>query len=200
MRSLRAFSLATLALTAAALCIGAAEMPASPSLYDGNGNLNFPADYREWVFVSSGLDMSYSANAPMGGDTHMFNNVFVQRPAYDAFLKNGVWPDKTVLLLENRGGTTNQSILKHGQIQTQEIMGYEAHVKDTRFKGGWAFFAFDDTSKPATEISHSASCYSCHEAHAAVDTTFVQFYPTLMPVAKNLKTLTAAYLAENPAK
>jgi len=28
------------------------------------------------------------------------------------------------------------------------------------------------------------NCYSCHSAHAAVDTTFVQFYPTLAPIAK----------------
>jgi hypothetical protein len=39
-------------------------------------------------------------------------------------------------------------------------------------------------------------CYSCHEQHAAVDTTFVQFYPTLLPIAKAKKTLSAAYLKE----
>ena len=27
-------------------------------------------------------------------------------------------------------------------------------------------------------------CYACHDAHAAVEHTFVQFYPTLIPVAK----------------
>ena len=27
-------------------------------------------------------------------------------------------------------------------------------------------------------------CYSCHEQHGAVDTTFVQFYPTLIDAAK----------------
>jgi hypothetical protein len=36
----------------------------------------------------------------------------------------------------------------------------------------------------------------CHEQHGAVDTTFVQFYPTLMPKAQEMKTLAAAYLAD----
>ena len=33
-------------------------------------------------------------------------------------------------------------------------------------------------------IPTAADCYSCHAAHAAVDTTFVQFYPTLLPIAQ----------------
>jgi hypothetical protein len=42
----------------------------------------------------------------------------------------------------------------------------------------------------------TADCYSCHASHAAVDTTFVQFYPTLLPIAKSKNTLTPAYLKE----
>ena len=181
----------------AAAAVAAAETPAPEGApqYDTKGNLAFSGDYREWVFLSSGLDMSYTADAPMAGE-HMFNNVFAPRAAYESFLKNGVWPDRTVLMLENRGGTTNLSMLKHGQIQTTEVMGLEAHVKDSRFTGGWAFFAFDDGKKPAAEIPHAASCYSCHQAHGAADTTFVQFYPTLLPVATKMKTLSTGYLAE----
>jgi hypothetical protein len=32
-----------------------------------------------------------------------------------------------------------------------------------------------------------------------VDTTFVQFYPTLLPIARAKGTLTPAYLKEEPA-
>jgi hypothetical protein len=64
-------------------------------------------------------------------------------------------------------------------------MGGEAHVKDTaRFPGGWAFFAFSSMA-PAPQIPTTAECYSCHQQHGAVDTTFVQFYPTLLPVAQS---------------
>jgi hypothetical protein len=45
-------------------------------------------------------------------------------------------------------------------------------------------------------MKRPASCYECHESHAAVDTTFVQFYPTLMALAKTKGTLSAAYLKE----
>lgn len=198
MRSLHVFSIVAIA----ALGLGATQMPEPDGAprYSDKGDLILPADYREWVFLSSGLDMSYSPGAPMEGQ-HMFNNVFVPRIAYEAFLKTGTWPDKTVLMLENRGGTTNRSILKHGQIQTTDVMGLEVHVKDTaRFKDGWAFFTYTDGPKPAAEIPHTADCYSCHAAHGAVDTTFVQFYPTLMPVAQNRKTLSTLYLAETGQK
>jgi aspartate oxidase len=78
-------------------------------------------------------------------------------------------------------------------------MGLEAHVKDTaRFKGGWGFFSFDGTS-PADRIATTASCYACHQTHAAADTTFVQFYPTLLPIATKRGTLSPAYLAESGA-
>lgn len=42
-------------------------------------------------------------------------------------------------------------------------------------------------------IPPAASCYACHSAHAAVDTTFVQFYATLLPIAKNHATLSRGY-------
>jgi hypothetical protein len=45
-------------------------------------------------------------------------------------------------------------------------------------------------------IPTTATCYSCHSEHAAVDTTFVQFYPTLLPIAKSKGTLAEGYLKE----
>ena len=71
-------------------------------------------------------------------------------------------------------------------------MGLEVHVKDeAQFPGKWAFFGFDN-EKTAKMIPTSADCYSCHSAHAAVDTTFVQFYPTLLPIAKSKGTFKVA--------
>jgi hypothetical protein len=34
-------------------------------------------------------------------------------------------------------------------------------------------------------------------AHAAVDTTFVQFYPTLLPIAQKKGTLSESFVKEN---
>jgi hypothetical protein len=197
MRPVYIFSVAAAATVAVGLFMSAAPMPANDGAprYDAAGRLVFPADYRDWVFLSSGLDMSYIEDQPPAG-VHIFNNVFVPREAYAAFLRNGVWPDKTVLLTEHRVGATNLSILKHGQIQTTNIVGFEAHVKDTRFKGNWAFYGFGNGQATAGEIPHGSDCYSCHQDHAAADTTFVQFYPTLLPVATALKTLSPSYLSE----
>jgi cytochrome P460 len=149
--------------------------------YTQDGRLQFPDTYREWVYLSSGLDMSYRDR---GMDHSMFDNVFADPTSYREFMRTGTWPDGAQLALETRGATEKGSINKSGKFQNGDMMGVEVHVKDTkRFAGGWAFFAFDGTT-PAAQIPTAADCYSCHRDHAVVDTTFVQFYPTLLPVAK----------------
>ena len=133
----------------------------------------------------------------------MFDNVFVNPDAYKSFLQTGTWPDKTMLVLEVRVAGSKASINKSGHYQTSELMGREVHVKDeSRFPGKWAFFGFEDMA-PSKQVPKEAACYSCHEQHAAVDTTFVQFYPTLIELAKQKGTLSANYLkdeAENAKK
>jgi Cytochrome P460 len=126
----------------------------------------------------------------------MFDNVFVNREAYEAFQKAGTWPDKTIFMLEVRKGQGKGSINRKGMFQA-DVIGREAHVKDTaRFKSGWAFFPFGGGQGPSQALPQNSPCNVCHEQHAAVDTTFVQFYPTLLPRAQEMKTLSAAYLAE----
>jgi hypothetical protein len=136
----------------------------------------------------------------MAMEHSMFDNVFVNPESYKAFLETGKWPDKTMLVLEVRGAGTNASINKSGHFQTDEMMGREVHVRDdSRFDGRWAFFGFDDANT-AKMVPKEASCYSCHQQHAAVDTTFVQFYPTLIGIAKAKGTLSPSYVQEEAAK
>jgi hypothetical protein len=171
------------------------QTPVAPNgpVYNDKGELLAPADYREWIYLSSGLDMSYSERLLAMGHS-MFSNVFVNPDAYRAFQRTGTWPDKTMLVMEVRGASSKGSINKNGHYQSGGVMGVEVHVKDsTRFNGGWAFFAVDGGT-PAAPIPASAECYSCHRQHAAVDTTFVQFYPTLIDLATQKGTLSAAYL------
>ena len=138
--------------------------------------------------------MSYSPNAMEMGH-HMFDNVFVNPEAYRVFVATGTWPDKTIFVLEVRRAEGKGSINQKGNYQGA-VMGIEVHVKDEkRFPGKWAFFGFGD-AKTAKMIPTTAACYSCHSSHAAVDTTFVQFYPTLLPIAKSKGTLAPAYLKE----
>jgi hypothetical protein len=179
-----------------AVTLAAPPDPGMPQ-YDPNGKLILPADYRDWTFLTSGLDMSYESGPP--ATDHVFNNVFVPYWAYESFRQKGVWPDQTFLLIEVRAGAGDVSINKRGLVQTTKVNQWEAHVKDrVRFKaeGGWGFFHFD-SNQPAKLIPvDPMGCYACHLAHGAADTTFVQFYPTLLPVATRLKTLSPAYLSE----
>jgi hypothetical protein len=177
----------TLLLALYALPTPATDAP----VYTAKGNLVMPTNYREWVFLTAGIDMSYTATASAGHS--MFDNVFVNPSSYKAFMATGTWPDKTTFILEVRGAENPVSINKRGHTQSTEIMGTEIHVKDN---GKWSFYDLPAGATEADLIPPPASCYTCHEAHGAADTTFVQFYPTLLPVAKQKQTLSAAYLKE----
>src|SRR5712671_2947468 len=146
-----------------------ATAPGNGPEYTSDAQLKFPEHYREWVYLTSGFDMSYNPAMQMGH--HMFDNVFVNPEAYKAFVETGTWPDKTMMVLEVRGAQDKGSINKSGNYQGTELMGVEVHVKDeARFAGKWAFFGFDD-GKTAKMTPTSATCYTCHAEHAAVDTT-----------------------------
>lgn len=161
-------------------------------VYRANSHIVMPSDYRDWIYLSSGLDMTYGPLATKKQDGHsLFDNVFVNPEAYRAFRQSGKWPDKTVLVLEVRKAGSNTTLNKAGQFQGPEVTGLELHVKD-RAKGGWAFYDVNSSGE-GTRFDRSASCYTCHETHAAVDTTFVQFYPTLLPIAEQKGTLSSRH-------
>jgi Cytochrome P460 len=173
--------------------------PKHQPVYTQDGQLRLPSDYREWVFLTSGFDMSYNPDMTM--DHHMFDNVFVNPEAWKVFESTGTWPDKTVLVLELRRAEGKGSINQKGNFQTAEPMGIEVHVKDEfRFNGKWAFFGFSASDRSAKMTPLTQDCYSCHAEHGAVDTTFVQFYPTLMPIATRKGTLEAAYQKSEPGR
>src|SRR6267378_5598949 len=172
-----------------ALCftfLAAAPEEKSPKpQYDSKGNLLRPADYRDWMFLSAGYGMNYS---PEPGSHEMFTNVFVQRWAYQEFLKSGKWPEQTAFVIDERDAESKGSINKTGHYQT-DLMGLAVEVKDSsRNPDKWAYYAFGGNDKSAGAMPHGNGCWSCHEAHAAVEHTFVQFYPTLKVVAKKFGT------------
>jgi hypothetical protein len=204
---LAAFALAAIALISAAppapLKVHAAQD--NQPVYNAKGQLQLPANYREFVYLSTGIDMNYSPNATQAAGRSSFDNVFVNPEAWRSFQSTGTWPDKTMLVLEGRVGSSEGSINHSGHYQSTERTGLEVHIKDTKrfpadqFPGGWAFVSFDDGADGSL-FEPKANCYTCHQQHAAVDTTFVQFYPTLLPLATSKHTLSPAYLAEEAAR
>jgi hypothetical protein len=157
--------------------------------FTSDGKLVRPEGYRKWVYVSSGYGMSYS-QSPNG--VKMFTNVFVAPVAYDSFVANGNWPDKTMFVLEVYGSTSRGSINKHGSYQT-ELSGLDVEVKDqSKFADKWAYFNFSETATSASADTPSRNdCWSCHEQNAAVEHSFVQFYPELLKIARAKGTIKA---------
>lgn len=157
--------------------------------YNKDGSMVLPKDYREWIFLSSGINMTYGPSA--GNNEHpRFENVFVNPTAYQAFLKTGAWPDKTAMILEVRNSDSRVSINKDGRVQTN-VAAIEAHVKDSS-RGGWAFYGFPGGAREGKPFPKTAECFSCHERNGSVDSTFVQFYPTLIDAAREHGTYKAA--------
>jgi len=155
-----------------------------PKFVHGN-ELVRPEGYREWIYLSSGLAMNYSARSQPGEP--QFTNVFVRPEAYRQFIQSGTWPDKTLFVLEERDSSTKGSINQVGHFQTK-LAGLAAEVKDeSRFPERWAFFNFMGAQGKLTDTAKAlpkSACWTCHNAHGAVDNTFVQFYPTLKEVAQ----------------
>ena len=156
--------------------------------YDEKGRLLWPTDYREWMFLSAGYGMNYSPSP----DSHeMFTNVFVQRWSYQKFVNSGKWPEQTMFVIDERDAQSKGSINKTGHFQT-DLMGLAVEVKDSeRNPETWAYYVFSPENKFAEAMPKGNPCWSCHDAHAAVEHTFVQFYPTLKPVAKKFGTYKA---------
>ena len=156
-----------------------------------------PENFREWVFVTSGLGMTYSdpvAGAP--ARVPNFTNVYVNPSSYRSFLKTGQWPEQTMFILEVRASQGEGSINKGGSFQSG-LVAIEASVKDSsRFQstGKWAYFNFGrgtELKEKVEALPATASCYNCHSTNGAVDNTFVQFYPTLLEVARAKNTVRA---------
>jgi len=182
-----------------ALFVALAALNLHAQQYTKDGQLIFPKDYRQWDFLSSSVAMNYPEDGP--GGHAMFGNLFVERSVRKYFENTGTWPGKTVLLMELRGvGTAGSDTFlgKEAQFQT-EVMGYEAHVKDSS-RGGWNFYFIPKDAASGKAFPKTAGCFACHADHGAVDTTFVQYYPSLIGAAKNHGTYKHPKLSSSAAR
>jgi hypothetical protein len=107
------------------------------------------------------------------------------------------WPDKTVLVLEVRSSSSQGSINKGGHFQAG-LLGIQPVKDESRTPGKWAFIG--SSSGSGTLFRRSASCYPAIHSMAAVDNTFVQFYPTLLEVAKRRALQASARPNNNAAR
>jgi len=162
--------------------------------YDSGGQLIRPEGYREWTFVGSNLGMGYegSENSPAPvPPAARFHNIYVQPEAYRHFAAKGVFPDKTILVMEVLSAGSTGSINRQGRFADRRI-GIEAAVKDVeRHPEKWAYYSFigsGETQLTRARPFPKAACWQCHNEHAAVDNVFVQFYPVLRDVWRSRRT------------
>jgi hypothetical protein len=193
---LKLFALAALAVIVAMSAftgLGKPSPEGKAPRFLANNEIALPENYREWVFVSSGIGMSYGPENAQSGNPP-FSNVFVKPEAYRSFMKTGTWPNGTMFVMEVRRSKTNESINKTGNFQA-DLLAIEAEVKDeSRFPAKWGFYKFANGATTGTLMAaETTECQSCHSQHGAVDNTFVQFYPTLFDVAKKKGTVKDQY-------
>ncbi len=158
--------------------------------YTATGELILPADFREWVFVGTSLGMTYGPARRTG--PAVFENIYVTREAYRAFMASGKWPERTMFVMEGRAAVEQELLANTGHA-TGEPLFVEASVKDSaRFpETTWAYFNFGG-AKPAASakaIPKTASCYACHDQNTAVEYSFAQFYPAVFEAAKTFGTV-----------
>jgi hypothetical protein len=165
------------------------EAGAATPQFNSDGTLVRPEGYRRWIYVSSGFGMSYNANAG-GNGAPAFTNVFVNPSSYDYYLANGKWPDKTMFVLEIYSSVSHGSINKSGSYQ-ETLEALDIEVKDeARFPQKWAYFNFGASDKSASANTPAQNaCWKCHDQNAAVEHSFVQFYPELLKVAQSKGTI-----------
>ena len=155
---------------------------ANQPVYTSDGKLVLPANYRDWTFLTSGLGMNYSTGA---NSEPMFTNVYVTPEALQGFKATGKWPDKSMFIVELYSSVTHGSINKGGHYQ-DSFHGLDVEVKDSSRPDEWSYYNFGP--RETTGELFGAGCNNCHSKNAAVENTFVQFYPTLLDfsIEKNL--------------
>ena len=97
-----------------------------------------------------------------------------------------------MFVIDERDAESKGSINKVGHFQTN-LAGVLIEVKDsTRNPDKWTYYGFEPSAETAEAMPKGNECWSCHDQHAAVEHTFVQFYPTLKPTAKKFGTYNEA--------
>ena len=173
----------TLVLMAGASTRAAAQTGKNSGIsFDKEGALTRPEGYREWVYVGTPVtpnDMN-NGNAPFPE----FHNVYIDPSSWAAYKKTGKYPDGTTLVKELVSVGSKRAASGKGYFMG-DFVGLEVAMKDSkRFKdepAHWAYFSFGHKYPLAEKatMQPAASCNACHEASAAEDWVFSQYYPVL---------------------
>jgi hypothetical protein len=141
-------------------------------------------EWREWIYV--GTPVTPNSLNPPEASFPEFHNVYIDPESFKHYSKTGKFRDGTVLIKELVSVGATEASSGKGYFEG-DFIGLEASIKDSkRFKdepGFWAYFTFSHKAPPYPEtakVQPAASCNTaCHQAKAADDWVFTQFYPVL---------------------
>ena len=150
---------------------------------DAAGNLHVPAAYRT-TYQSLG---SWAVAAEQGQGLKELHAVYASPGTIDAYRKDGLFPDGTVLVKEVFQTTIGQ--MTTGTVSHAEgLKGWFVMMKDGsgRYAGnklwgdgwGWSWFDAGNPSK-TTSTDYKTNCLGCHVPARGSDWVYVDGYPPL---------------------
>ncbi len=149
-----------------------------------NGELERPTGYREWVYVGTPL----TPNDLNDGKAAFpeFHNVYIDPKSWAHWKENGEFRDGTILMKELVAVGSKAAVSGNGYFQGG-FVGLEATIKSKSDfpdePGNWAYFSFSTPDhKNLNETANAfpkEACNACHQASAADDFVFTQYYPVL---------------------
>jgi hypothetical protein len=201
LRNITAFVALTTAaaLVAVAVLVGGA-WPAGAQ--DGSYSPEFTSDkqlklpegkiWREWPYVGSLVTPNAlnDGQAPFP-EHHM---IYIDPVSWEHYKKTGQFREGTVLAKEltrvrapdgaNENGSTDE-VSGTGYFMG-EYSGFEITIKSKELypnePGNWTYYTFGHQPEPYNQTAMTQpaeACNACHEASAAEDFVFTQFYPVL---------------------
>ncbi|MBL4674404.1 MAG: cytochrome P460 family protein [Arenicella sp.] len=155
--------------------IGAAEFTLS-------GELIQPTGYREWIYVGTPLTPNDMNNGHAAFPD--FHHVYIDPVSWAHYNETGEFREGTTIIKELVDVGSKNAVSGSGYFMG-DFIGLEATIKSKKQfpnePGNWAYFSFGHKyplAKKATAFPAQA-CNSCHEASAADDFVFTQYYPVL---------------------
>jgi hypothetical protein len=179
----------------------AASMLPKPA-FNAAGELERAVDYRKRVYV--GTPLTPNDLNPPEANFPEFHNVYIHPDDFAHWEATGEFQDGTVLVKELVSVGAKQATSGNGYFMG-EFLGLETTVKDAaRFAdepGNWAYFTYGH-SYPLAETAvaqPTGACNVCHDASAADDWVFTQYYPILSAAKGGAASATADEAAEEGA-
>lgn len=169
------FTSVVLALLIACGTAGATEkssMNKAASPFDQSSELLLPANYRSWVAVAP-----TTPGMPAHTRQHLISKIYVEPASYESFVKHGVWPNRTMIVLELRDTAA------FPRNRCDGVVGLEVAAKDDqRGLDPWSYYGIIyEQHKPAAKSAEAKrNCGDC--SGSPTDMRLAMYFPTLRAV------------------